>query len=368
MATFLLIGAYGAAGREMASLLLRATSADLVLAGRSLAKAQALAAELGLAHPGRVRAAQADAGRPDSLSNALHGVDLLLDLTSAPDLAAQLARTALHVGADFLDIHFQGKVFRQLAPLGQDFENAGRLLLTQCGCHPGLPAALIRVAARRFDKLERASVGMGMHLRVENETTALELVDAMTEEDASLVYGQGAWRTPAGSGQRAFDLGPRFGWRPCYPMFLEELRALPHMFGIDELGLYAAGFNPVVDYCLLPLIMLCGKFRLRWTRPVLARLFTWGVNAFARQRPGMSFLLEAQGQRQGQAATLRLLVDSDSPYALTALPVVACLRQYLAQGLPRSGLWCMGQAVDPDLLLDDMAALGATITWDWRPA
>jgi len=352
----------------MASLLLRATSANLVLAGRDLTKAQVLADKLVQHHPGRVRAALADAALPETLRAALQGVDLLMDLTSASALATDLARAALLAGADFLDIHFQGEVYRKLKPLGAEFEAAGRLLLTQCGCHPGLPAALVRAAASRFDRLERASLGMGLQMRVENQTTALELVDAMTEDDASLVYNRDAWCKPAGSGQRVLDLGPRFGRRPCYPMFLEELRALPEMLGINELGLYAAGFNPVVDYGLIPLIILGGKLKTRWMRSLLARLFTWGVNAFAWQKPGMSFALEAAGLRQGRPATLRLVVDSDSPYGLTALPVVACLRQYLAGGLPESGLWCMGQAVDPDLLLEDMADLGATITWDWQTA
>ncbi len=368
MATFLLVGGYGAAGREMASLLLRATDSDLVIAGRSLDRARACADELGQAHPGRVRAAQADAARPDTLRTALDGVDMLLDLTSAPDQAAALAQAALAANADYLDIHFQGSVFRQLAPLARVFHQDGRLLLTQCGCHPGLPAALVRAAAKRLDSIDSASVGMGLSMRVESPATALEMVDALGEEDVGLVFEREGWRKPVGSGQRVLDLGPRFGQRPCYPMFLEELRALPDTLGVSELGLYAAGFNPVVDYALLPLVILCARLKARWARPVLARLFTWGVNAWSTQGPGISFALEATGQRQGRDVTLRLVVDSDNPYALTAIPVVACLRQYLAGGLPASGLQCMGLAVDPELLLADMADLGAGIAWDERPA
>ena len=46
---------------------------------------------------------------------------------------------------------------------------------------------------------------------------------------------------------------------------------------------------------------------------------------------------------------------------MTAIPVVACVRQWLA-GPRRPGLWFQGQYLEPEALLRDMARLGVTIT------
>ncbi len=48
-------------------------------------------------------------------------------------------------------------------------------------------------------------------------------------------------------------------------------------------------------------------------------------------------------------------------YALTAIPVVACVRQWLA-GPRRPGLWFQGQYAEPEALLRDMARMGVAIT------
>lgn len=363
MKTIVLLGGYGAAGRELAPLLLRETEARLVLVGRSQDKAEALAGALDREHPGRVRAAQCDATAPESLAGALRGAALLVDLSPGGDHVGGLARAALKAGADFLDIHFQQGVLEQLLPLAEDFDSAGRLLLTLAGSHPGLPAALVRAATPHFDECHSALVGMGLSIRVENETTALELVDGLMTARGAL-YEDGAWREARNSDVRNLDLGPRFGVQPCYPMRMAELEALPRQFGLRRAGVYVAGFNPVVDWALLPLIILCGRVGLRGMRPLLARLFTWGVNAFARDAPGMSLCLEASGVRQGRPLRLRLQLDHPSPYALTAIPVAACLRQWQDGSLAARGLRFMGQAVDPLRLLEDMARLGVSVGWE----
>ncbi|GAB6125286.1 saccharopine dehydrogenase NADP-binding domain-containing protein [Humidesulfovibrio idahonensis] len=366
MKTFVLLGGYGGAGQELSRLLLRETDAELVLAGRDTAKAARLAAALNGERPGRARAARADARDPASLAAVLRGSALLIDLTPGGGHVGGLARAALDAGADYLDIHFQLGALEQLLPLAQDFERAGRLLLTQAGCHPGLPAALVRAAAPFFDEYRSALVGMGLSMRVENETTALELVDELMTAEGT-IFADGAWRKAGNRDMRALDLGPRFGVRQCFPMRMAELESLPGALGLRECGVLVAGFNPVADWFVLPLILLCGRLGLIRMRPLLARLFTWSINTFSKDAPGMSFALAATGARQGAPASLRLVVDHPSPYALTAIPVAACLRQYLAGGLCAPGLRFMGQVADPRRLLDDMARMGVRVDWSRQP-
>jgi len=73
------------------------------------------------------------------------------------------------------------------------------------------------------------------------------------------------------------DFGPDLGRRYCYPLMLEEMRALPQMFpSISHAGFYMAGVNWITDWLITPVIM--GSLLLwprRAVRP-MAKLLWWG--------------------------------------------------------------------------------------------
>jgi len=61
---------------------------------------------------------------------------------------------------------------------------------------------------------------------------------------------------------------------------------------------------------------------------------------------------------------VRVSVAHDDGYAITAIPVVATLLQYLDGSVRKPGLWLMGHVVDPVRLVADMDSLGARVTID----
>ena len=65
--------------------------------------------------------------------------------------------------------------------------------------------------------------------------------------------------------------------------------------------------------------------------------------------------------KDGQSMTKTLIVRHSDGYALTAIPVVAYLLQYLDGSARRPGLHMMGHVLDPQRLLRDMQRMGATI-------
>lgn len=365
MSTLVLLGGYGGAGRALAPLLLRCTDARLVIAGRNLEKAQVLARELG--DHERVRAARADALAPESLRPLLAPGDMLLDLTTAGESTAELARLALARGADFLDIHFQRRTALALAQLDEDFRRAGRLLLTQAGCHPGLPAALVRAAAADLDPCREARVAMALDCRVETQATAMELVEEIAAA-TGVLFRDGSWREAGPRDMPRLDFGPGLGRRVCYPMLMEELLPLPARLGLDVCGGYAAGFNPLADRVVIPLALLWGRTGPRAALPALARLFAWSVNVLASSRPAICFLLDAKGRRNGAPARLRIRVESDDPYGLTAQPVALALRQRQEGHLRETGLRHLGSVLDPEQLLKHLEATGAHVSRDLQPA
>ena len=99
--TILILGGYGNTGRLIAELLLQETDVTLVVAGRSLPRAEELARLLNESRPGnRVHAVYADAAQAHTLLEALQGVEMLVVASATTEYTKQVAEAALEAGAD----------------------------------------------------------------------------------------------------------------------------------------------------------------------------------------------------------------------------------------------------------------------------
>jgi saccharopine dehydrogenase-like NADP-dependent oxidoreductase len=262
--TILLLGGYGNTGRPLARLLLQETPAHLVIAGRDGEKAARAAEELDReSGVGRASGLAADAADPLSLRRAFAGVDLVVVASSTARHAGVVAAAALEAGLDYLDVQYSTRKIAVLQALAGEIGAAGRCFITDGGFHPGLPAALVRYAAPCFERLDSAVVGSvikenwaGFDLP---DDTAIELVEELNDF-VPLVFKQGRWQKAPFGGfleYRRLDFGPVFGLQPCVAMFLEEMRSLPEDFpSLRETGFYVGGFNPFVDWVVMPLCLL----------------------------------------------------------------------------------------------------------------
>jgi len=368
----LVLGGYGGAGFPTARLLLKETAVRVVIGGRNRDRAEKAAHDLNAEFPGgRVSARTADASDEASLGRAFAGVTMVVVCSATVRHAERIARAALGAGADYLDIYYSQSTISLLRKLAPSVREAGRCFITQAGCHPGLPGVLVRRAAREFTHMRRAIVGMAIRVPYLGSTDSVaEFFEEMSDYRTD-IFKDGSWRAGGYRDMRKIDFGAGFGVRTCYPMYLEEVRELPERFGLQEAGVYAAGFNWFLDWLVMPLGLMLGKLRkglgVRW----LARMANWGIGAFSRPPYGIVFKLEAEGVINGADATLAITVRHEDGYALTAIPTVACLLQYLDGGIGRSagetsaqiepGLHLMALAVEPDRLLRDMTRMGADV-------
>jgi saccharopine dehydrogenase (NAD+, L-lysine-forming) len=367
----IILGGYGLTGRLLAELLLQETSADLVLAGRSLPKARALAARLNTRYPGaRVSSVYADAADPASLRAAFQGKTLLVVASSTARYTRQVASAALAAGLDYLDLQYSADKIRQLQALIDEIVAAGRCFITDGGFHPGLPAALIRHAAGSFDQLQSARVGSVIKI----DWARLDIGQATMEEFVgewmdftSLVYQEGRWQDLGVVGMFRpvwMDFPPPFGRQYGIPMFLEELRPLPELFpGLRESAFYVGGLNWFVDLFLSPVIWMGLRIWPRYL-PQFARLMYWGLARFSRPPYGTLLKLEARGIKDGVERKIRLTVGHEDGYALTAIPVAACLLQYLEGQITGPGLGYQALVVEPGRFLADLERLGVQVSFE----
>ncbi|GAP13026.1 saccharopine dehydrogenase [Longilinea arvoryzae] len=364
MAKILILGGYGQTGKPLAHHLLQESQAEIVLGGRSLEKAAALAAQLNAQYPGgRASAVRVDAANAESLRAALQGVDLLVAAAPTMRHAETVARAALEAGADYLDVQLDSGKLAVLRALAPEIERAGRCFITEAGFHPGLPAAMVRYAAARLDRLDTAItaayLNMGRNLPYSEAVD--ELMQVFQNYQAQ-VFKNGAW-TKAGSYEmRQVNFGGEIGERRCYSMFFEELRELPHLYpSLREVGFFIAGSDWATDWVITPIVMLGLKLApKRGIRP-MGKLMWWSMQTFSRPPHIVLLKVIANGEKDGRTACVQVALSHPDGYELTAIPVAACLLQWLDGSVRRPGLWMMGHLAEPQRLFADMRRMGVKV-------
>ncbi|HLO33470.1 MAG TPA: saccharopine dehydrogenase NADP-binding domain-containing protein [Anaerolineales bacterium] len=356
MNTILILGGYGATGRLLAKHLLAETDDQIVIAGRNLDKAQAFVDSL---HNERLSAERVDAADPLSLKQALQRMDFLLVAAPTTHYTETVVRAALEAGVDYLDVQYSDLKLEVLRANEPEIKEKKLCFVTEAGYHPGLPSAMIRYAASKLDCIESARTAGYLHVGNLEYTEAVdELMESFIHYQAQ-VYKNGAWTKPGSWDMRKFDFGEQVGTATCYSMFFEELRCIPDMYPtLKDTGFYISGFNLLADLILTPIIMMGLKIApKRGIRP-LGKLMWWAMN---RTKPPYRVILkvEATGQLNGKQAQVEASIEHEDGYELTAIPVVALLKQY--DRVRKPGLHMMGHLVDPDCLFKDMEQMGVRV-------
>ena len=363
--TILMLGGYGGIGRVIARLLLKETRADLVIAGRDKKRADEFSEALNREFPGdRVCSRDVEASNRESLLEAFRDAKLVMVLVPRPDLVRQIALAALNSGCDYLDILVSESTVRDLGELASAIERQGRTFITQAGFHPGLPAVFVRHAAQYFDQYEKAIIAMAMNTRFENPGQAAEIIPMVADFSADICRGS-VWRKATYKDRVTLDMGARFGSIELYPIQMVEIRQTQERFNLSETGVYVSGFNRVVDHLIFPIIFITQWIRKGFALKLVSRLFAWGVNTFSSPDQGVVFMNHAEGLKDGKRIEVKIIAEHDDAYLFTAIPVIACLKQYFDGTLPL-GLGMMGHVVDEKLLFSDMAKMGAKIRTEIR--
>ncbi|HSL46327.1 MAG TPA: saccharopine dehydrogenase NADP-binding domain-containing protein, partial [Anaerolineales bacterium] len=345
MTTIFILGGYGATGRPLTRHLLAQTDHQIIIAGRNLEKAQAFVHSL---HSDRVTAQCVDASNSASLKQALQGGDFLLVAAPTTHHTETVVRAALNAGVDYLDVQYSDRKLEALRTHEREINEKKLCFVTEAGYHPGLPSAMIRYAASKLDSVESARTACYLNMADFPYTEAVdELMEGFLHYQAQ-VYKNGAWTKATSWEMRKFNFGEEIGTKTCYSMFFEELRCIPAMYPtLKDTGFYISGWNLLTDLLITPIIIVGLKIApKRGIRP-LGKLMWWAMN---HSKPPYRVMLkvEAKGQRSGRQAQVEASLEHEDGYELTAIPVVALLKQY--DRVRKPGLHMMGHLTDPDCL------------------
>lgn len=360
----LILGGYGNTGLLIARLLIQECDAQLIIAGRNLSRAQKAADELNReCRTDRASAKQIDAADSDNLTAAFEGMDIVVVASSTIEYTQNVSYAALEAGADYLDIQLSSPTkIDVLNRLREKIENKGRCFITDGGYHPGIPAAMVRYAAAKFDALEVANISTAFQMNLNelqfSKPTSSEFIDELKNYNP-LVLKNKEWVRVSMKDLPKFNFGELFGQRYCTAMFLEELRSLPETIpSLRETGLYIAGFNWMTDYVIMPIAFAAFKLFGEKAKGSMGKLFNWGLKHFSQPPFGAIIQLEAKGLKDNQNSFFYMKLTHQDAYVLTAVCVVACLLQYLNGSIRSPGLWFQANQVEPIQFFRDIERLG----------
>jgi hypothetical protein len=356
----LIMGGYGAVGYETAKILLKRTDAHVVVAGRNPAKVRAAADRL-TEEAGRARVSSncVDAAKHDQVVTAFQGVDWVVICMPLTGLGDAMARAALEARVHYIDINGNEEKRSFLQEAAADLQRAGLCFVSEAGFAPGLPSLVVRYAHASLGELRTAQVGTFFRDRRVSPGSARDMLVELGGKQR--VFESGAWRRTRLTESREIDFGEPLGSKRCYPFEMHELTQLhPGDLGLRDLGLYAAGYSPLVDLILM-VWLVGGFYRYKAGIRLGARSLVW---AGSHARPPFTTLIQLDAVSHG-GKSLRVRTAHEDAYIGTAIALAACMIQMLDTGmLEQSGLHLMGHFLKPDRFLDDIADLGMRVEKD----
>ena len=155
----LLVGGYGVFGRRIAERLARVRDLELIIAGRSLERARALAAEIATNAAAKLTPARLDA--IELKREDLAALRPLLVINASGPYQWQdygLARACIAAGAHYVDLADARAFVTGIGVLDREARAADVLVVSGASTLPALSAAVIDAYAPRFAALEAASI------------------------------------------------------------------------------------------------------------------------------------------------------------------------------------------------------------------
>lgn len=354
----LILGGYGAVGYETAKLVLERTNAEIVIAGRSLEKAQSAAATLShKTRSSRVSGTSLDAFNYHDVVSAFKKVDWVVICMPITGLGSTLAQAAYEAGVHYIDINGNHEKRAYLQRMASSIKEKGLCFVSEAGLGPGVPSLLVLYAYRQLGKLNSVDVGSIFRESTISYGSAYELLVELAVKPR--VFKNGAWTRATLSDGKTLDFGTSYGTHQCYPFEFLEMVTLPvQELGIHTLGLYAAGVNPVVDLLFL-VWMLTGLYKFKAGLRLGANIAMW---AGKFTKPPFVTVIQADA-RAHNGSRMRIRVSHTDAYIATAIPLTACMIQMLDEDLfSQKGVHLMGHFLNTEKFLEDVENMGMDVT------
>jgi hypothetical protein len=360
-----ILGSTGQAGKSIARKVLSEKAGTPVLFGRDSAKLESLRHSLQPFASAPLKTEVLDLVDQKSLEKAFRRIDFLVIALSSSEHLPVIVSAVLNTGICCLDILLGSREKREfLESHEQHFKDHGVCCITDGGYHPGIPGVMARRAEELSPGLHSVDIfgSFGLNWREKrfSPETMIDFVRELKRMDIS-VLKDGQWQTGWKNIKR-FDFCDGRGRKDCVAMGMDEMQLLArHIPSLRNAGFYIAGFGWTIDWSIMPL-SLAALALFPASERHIAGFLVWGLRTFGYHGAWAELRLAGEGK----SGSIKMEASYPDPYDFTALPVVACIRQF-ADTPRRPGLWRQALYLDPSRFWNDMQDMGVRLSVTVRP-
>jgi saccharopine dehydrogenase (NAD+, L-lysine-forming) len=228
--SILIVGGYGHVGHMIASYLANNSSDHIIVAGRSLAKAQALAHQ----HQAQISARQLDLADPSHYAEALEDVGLVIVCLEQQN--QDFASECFKRGIDYIDISASQTILEAIEALDPLAQQHNTTAVLSVGLSPGLTNLLAAYLVQMLDQTERLEITVLLNL---GETHGIDSLRWMVEQTNATFQWQGAHTSHLVSGfseGRLVELPTPFGQRKAYRFDFADQHLLRKSLDVPEVS------------------------------------------------------------------------------------------------------------------------------------
>lgn len=342
----LVIGGYGFFGRRLVTLLGRQSSLEVIVAGRSIQRAEQLIAALGTESVATLKAANIDAMAGTFRDQLLQIAPDVVVHTSGPFQGQdyRVAEACIAAGAHYLDLA-DGRAFVEgITKLDEAATRARVLVTSGASSVPALSSAVVDRLATMFSELHAVDIGISPGNRTER---GLSTIEAILSYCGKPLPANTSAPTFGWSGAYRFAYPAPVGSRLLSPCDVPDLTLLPARYSGKPTVRFGAGLELKFLHRLMNLMALTTRVGLvrnwsryaRWIKRAADLFQTWGTDAGAMH-------VSVTGRAHDGSDLVRtwtlVAKEGDGPYVPT-LAAAALVRKLASGVLTRTGaLPCMG--------------------------
>lgn len=341
-----MVGGAGAFGARLVAGLAATTDLSVIVAGRDLAKAQAVARTV---PDGRGRAIRLDATRVEAAALRALGAVVVADAAGPFQGGAPvLARAAIEAGLPYLDLADGRDFVAGFPTLDTAARAKGVVALTGASSTPALSNAALDALTEGWRSVETVRVAIVPGNRAPRGLSVMRAILSYAGQPVRVLRA-GAWQSRPGWGLLSRIAVPGLGRRFASLCETPDLDILPARFPALRTALFRAGLELPALHLGLSLASLPVRWRLLpslvpFAKPFLA-MAGW-LDRFGSDRGGMS--VEAVGRdafgRPARAVWSLVAEAGDGPFVPT-LPALAAIRRLTdpaAAPIPPGARACVG--------------------------
>lgn len=334
----LIVGGYGAVGRVIAHQLAEIFPNQVVVAGRNLAKAEALAQESG----GKIRPLQLDLNTAHEHPELLDNVAMVVMCLDVPDM--RFVQQILHKGIHYIDITADDTILQAIEALDDVAKTGDSTAVLSVGLAPGITNLLTRFLQNRFDTAHQADIYILLGLGEAHGSAATRWT--MQNLNSNYTVHQNGQPRQVGSfsEQKMISFLSEASQQPVYRFNFADQHVLTRTVKLPSISTWIT-FDPQVSATAMWLLRrtnLSKLLRWQWVEDVMVKLAAaihHGSDKFVIQ-------VEVTGTINGRKQTQAVAISGHGQSHATGLMTAQVVADLLANNYP-SGVFHSEQLFEP---------------------